>query len=165
MAGEFETGGHTYRVDKMNAREQLHLMRGLGPLFGPMVQLAMVPGGPAGMDVASRQLGFMLPFFDAFADMEEDKVNILVNKCLSVTRRREGSNGSTTWSPPMWNAAAGREQYTDLTLADLMAVCWNVIQENLGGFFDIGSVASTSDTGTTPTETSPGLPSLTMKTS
>lgn len=134
---EFEVGGRHYRTSKMNAREQLHLLRGLGPLFGPMVQMALID--PSEQSVATRQLAFMVPFFEAFAEMKQQDVDVLLNKCLSVTRRSEGSNGATNWGPPLWNAAAGREQYDDIDLSSLMTICWNVIQENLGGFFAIGS--------------------------
>jgi hypothetical protein len=151
---EFDTGGHHYRTTKMPAREQLHLLRGLGPIFGPMVQLALVDRGD--MDGAARQLAFMVPFFEAFAQMEEADVNRLLNKCLSVTRRREGANGTTTYGPPLWNASAAREQYDDMDLGSLMTVCWEVIQENLGGFFAIGSNPSITNTLAEAPAASPG---------
>lgn len=151
---EFETGGHTYRTDKMNAREQLHLLRGLGPLFGPMVQLALVDAGDT--SAAARQLAFMVPFFEAFAKMEEHEVNVLVNKCLAVTRRREGANGTQTWGPPLFSVSAGRDQYADIDLTSLMTICWQVIQDNLGGFFAIGSEQPGSAMATI--QTPPGSP-------
>jgi hypothetical protein len=150
---EFEVGGHTYRVDKMNAREQLHLLRGLGPLLTPMVQMAAADKDETSPQ--ARQLAFMIPFFEAFAKMEESEVNTIVNKCFSVTRRREGANGSTTWGPPMWNVGSGREQYNDYDLGALMTICWNVIQENLGSFFDTGSGQPISATALRPGLASP----------
>jgi hypothetical protein len=150
---EFDTGGHSYRTEKMSARDQLHLLRGLGPLFGPMVQLAMIDRSDQSM--ATQQLAFMVPFFEAFAKMEEHEVNVLLNKCLAVTRRREGSNGSSAYGPPLWNPSAGREQYSDIDLGSLMTIAWEVIQENLGGFFAIGSGPLI---GTTPAADQPASP-------
>src|SRR4051812_15311870 len=132
---EFETGGFAYRTSKMSAREQLHLLRGLGPLFAPMAQMALLDG--SGISAAERQLMFMTPFFDAFAKMEQGDVDVLVNRCLANTRRRIGENGSTQYSPPLFNVQAGREQFDDLDLSSMMTICWEVIQENLGGFFAI----------------------------
>lgn len=135
---EFETGGHSYRTRKMSARDQLHLLRGLGPLFGPMVQMALT-SGEGGMDQTTRTMLFLTPFFEAFAKMEQHEVDTLVNKCLSVTMRRIGENGSSSYGPPLFNMSAGREQFDDIDIGSLMTICWEVIQENLGGFFATGS--------------------------
>jgi hypothetical protein len=140
---EFETGGHTYRTTKMNAREQLHLLRGLGPLFGPMVQLSLVE--PDNASDAARQLAFMIPFFDTFARMERKEVDELVNKCFAATRRREGGNGSSVWGPPLFGS---RDQYEDIDLTSLMTICWEVVQENLGSFFAIGRAPPVNDIAT-----------------
>jgi hypothetical protein len=131
---EFETGGNTYRTDKMSARNQLHLLRGLGPLFAPMARVALLE---VEASEAVRRIQFMIPFFEAFSAMSEKDVNELVNKCLAVTRRRVGGgNGTSQWGPPMFTGT--REQYEDIDLGSLMTICWEVVQENLGGFFAIG---------------------------
>src|SRR4051794_11832532 len=135
---EFEIGGVSYRTSKMSARDQLHLLRGLGPLFGPMVQMAMTTS-EGGMDAVTRQMLFLTPFFEAFAKMEQVDVDTLVNRCLAVTRRRIGENGSQSYGPPLFNMQAGREQFDDIDISGLMKICWEVIQENLGGFFVTGS--------------------------
>jgi len=145
---EFEAGGHVYRTDKMNARDQLHLLRGLGPLLGPMVQMALI--NAEGTSDA-RRIAVMGPFFESFAKMEENEVNLLVNKCFAVAHRREGTNGANTWGPPLWNAASGRDQYNDYDLMTLVTICWHVIQDNLGGFFAIGQGLPTSGIAAQPT--------------
>jgi hypothetical protein len=130
---EFESGGYRYRTDKMNARDQLHLLRSLGPLFAPMARAAIME---TSSDEATRRLDMMIPFFEAFSKMEKREVDGLVDRCFSVTRRAVGSNGTTTYGPPLFTGS--RDQYEDLGLGDLMTVCWEVVQENLGGFFATG---------------------------
>jgi hypothetical protein len=152
---EFETGGFTYRCGKMSAREQLHLLRGLGPLLGPMVQMALTQSVGEATPV-ERQLAFMVPFFEAFAHMSEEEVNTLVNKCFAVTHRREGTNGSNIWGPPLRTPGASQDQYSDIDLNALMTICWTVIQENLGGFFAIAPNAPTPVFAPPPTPPSPG---------
>jgi len=147
---EFETGGNYYRTEKMNARDQLHLLRGLGPLFGPMAHAAM-------MDVsgeeAARRIALMIPFFEAFSKMDQKDVDALVNRCFMVTRRRiSGGNGTSQYGPPLFVGA--RDQYEDLSIGDLMTICWEVIQENLGGFF---ATASRQEAGTTPLSPPPAM--------
>jgi hypothetical protein len=132
---EFETGGHRYQSGKMHVRDQLHLLRGLGPLFPSMMQYALMDQTDAA--TATRQVQLILPFFDTFAKMDTKQVDDLVSKCFAVTRRGVAVNGSTQWGPPLWG---GRDQYDDLSLGDLFTICWQVIQENLGGFFGIGTL-------------------------
>jgi hypothetical protein len=148
---EFDSGGHHYRTDKMNARDQLHLLRGLGPLFGPMARAAMFE---VSADEVARRMSLMIQFFEAFAKMEEKDVNTLVNRCMSVTRRREsGGNGTSLYGAPLFNGS--RDQYEDLGIGDLMTVCWEVVQENLGGFF---AIASRPEAGITPLSQPPVMP-------
>jgi hypothetical protein len=152
---EFETGGFLYRTTKMPARDQLHLLRGLGPLLGPMVQMALSQSN-TDVNPVERQLAFMVPFFEAFAEMDESAVNTLVNKCFAVTNRREGTNGANIWGPPLRALGAGQDQYSDIDLNSLMTICWTVIQENLGGFFDMGAGTGTSVSAPRPTPPLPG---------
>ena len=129
---EFEAGDHTYRTDKLNVRDQLHLLRRLGPLVGPLIRLLLAEpeGDPA--DNAARQIALIGPFLDAFSQMPEGDVNYIVNQCLSVTKRRVGMNGSETWSNCL---VGGRDQFNDIDLPSLMQIAREVIQDNLGGFF------------------------------
>jgi hypothetical protein len=134
---EFEVGGHTYRTKRLNARAQLHLLRGVGPLFGPLVQFA-VTAPEEGQNASARQLMFMGPFFRAFASMEKHEVDDLVNQCLAGVQRRAGANGQGEIWMDLWNPTAGREQFEDYDLTELVHIAWNVIQENLSGFFATG---------------------------
>jgi hypothetical protein len=88
--------------------------------------------------------------------MEESAVNTLVNKCFAVTHRREGTNGSNIWGPPLRTPGSGQDQYSDIDLNALMTICWTVIQENLGGFFDMGVGVGTSVSAPRPTPPLPG---------
>jgi hypothetical protein len=139
---EFESGGFHYRTDKMNARDQLHLLRALGPLFAPMARAAIME---TTADEATRRLDMMIPFFEAFSKMEKREVDGLVDRCFGVVRRRvAGGNGNSQYGPPLFTGS--RDQYEDLGLGDLMTVCWEVVQENLGGFFATGQGLGTAAT-------------------
>lgn len=143
---EFETGGNYYRTEKMNARDQLHLLRGLGPLFGPMARVAMLDATP---EDGARRIALMIPFFEAFSKMEQKDVDALVNRCFMVTRRRiSGGNGTSQYGPPLFGGQ--RDQYEDLSLGDLMTICWEVVQENLGGFFATASPQAAEITPLSP---------------
>jgi hypothetical protein len=142
---EFETGGFVYRTTKMNAREQMHLLRAIAPLSGAIVAILVEnsnldPGAPE----ATRNIAMMIPLFQAFAKMDEKETDLLVNKCFAYAQRREGANGSSVWGPPLFSSMASRDQYNDIDLGSLFTICWNVVQDNLGGFFGIGAVSPIS---------------------
>ena len=150
---EFKVGEHTYRSRKMNARQQLHVVRRLGPVLGPMIQLAMMPRSedPEEME---RQMAIAIPFLDAIAKMPEEDVNYVINVCMSVTQRMQGGNGAgaTSWADT-WSVSAQREMFDDIDMGTLLQITWNVVQDNLGGFSPIRqapSVAQNTNPTTTP---------------
>jgi hypothetical protein len=155
---EFEvTGGQRYKTTKMSVREQLKLLQNLGPLFPPLMQLqaqAASLGGEPGNVMAQPLL--VAPFFEAFASMSEQELDRIVNRCFAVTRRGVAANGATVWGPPLWGGA--RDQYDDIGLDALFMIVWEVIMENLGGFFGIGT-RPVPDPASIPTPTSPASPS------
>jgi len=127
---EFTVGGHRYRTSKMNARDQLQLMRSLGPLFPAMARVAMLE---MSADESLRRLDMLAAFMDAFSKMERDKVDGLVTQCFVNCSRLVGGNGAGPEQPVrLWQ---GRDLFEDLDVASLVQICWEVIQENLGGFF------------------------------
>ena len=139
---EFRVGEHTYRSRKLNARQQLHVVRRLGPVLGPMIQLALMPSSED-PDEMERQMAIAIPFLDAVAKMPEEDVNYVINVCMSVTQRMQGGNGSgpTTWAE-VWNVAAQREMFEDIDMGTLLQITWNVVQDNLGGFSAIRQTPS-----------------------
>jgi hypothetical protein len=138
---EFTAGEHTYRTVKLNVREQLQLLRVLSPLSGSIIEI-MVNNDA---DNPAPPIMLMVPLLKGFHDMSEDDLDTLLNKCFASVQRREGGNGSAIWGPVLYNMAAKRFVYDDVAIGDLFIICWNVIQENLGGFFGIGSATASNN--------------------
>jgi hypothetical protein len=135
---EFTIGEHRYRNRKMNVRQQLHVVRRLAPVMGPLVRFAelqTIQPTDSPSEALERQMEIVVPFFEAFARMPDDDVNYVLNTCMSMTQRQQGGNGS---GPQMWvdvwNPQAGREMFDDIDMPTAMQICWNVIQDNLSGF-------------------------------
>jgi hypothetical protein len=121
-------GEHTYRFRKMNAFDQLHVMRRLAPLISKLGKLSDLT-----MDSAFG------PIASAMSEMPDSDVNYILEKCLAVVDRRlpDGS-----WMR-VWNKDARQMQFEDLQLSDMLQLTGRAISENVGGFLG-GSPALSS---------------------
>jgi hypothetical protein len=115
MATEVEVGGFTYRIGKLDARRQFHVMRRMLPLFGALqdAQEDMVAG-----------------IAGAVSKLTDDECDYVLDNCLTIVDRRVGD----TWVS-LWNARAKALQFQDLPLADMLQIASAVLQDNLGSFF------------------------------
>jgi hypothetical protein len=105
-------------------------MRALGPLFPAMARVAMLE---MTADESLRRLDMLAAFMDAFSKMDRDKVDGLVTQCFQNCGRVIGGNGAgPVQTLKLWQ---GRDLFEDMDVATLIQICWEVIQENLGGFF------------------------------
>jgi hypothetical protein len=120
---EIEIRGHTYRIGKLNPRQQFHVQRRLAPAIFEFGKVA-------------AQGEFSINSLDgvarAVATMAEDDVDYVLDHCLSVVKRQEG-NG--------WAAlTAGNTRnfmFEDITSDCMMEIVWKVLAENLGNFMDV----------------------------
>jgi hypothetical protein len=147
---EFDIDGHTYRTTKMNGREQFHLLRKLGTMagiFSRFVRLDLPP------NEAMRNMTVIMAFWEEFSKLTEAQADDLLSHCLSHTRRLAGGNGAGPQvALPMFQ---GRDMFEDLDIMVLMRICIEVIRENLGSFFPIGSVPDLSQPQPSPPEHPP----------
>lgn len=141
---EFEIKGRKFISSKMNAFDQLHVMRKLAPIFtavGSIADLAkaMKPGpagkvGGEGADPASpEKAGNAIALIaKAVSDMPEADLNAVLAKCCAVTKMMVGQAGFA----PIWNEQAARLMFDDLDYMDLIQIVATVIQDNVGNFSD-----------------------------
>lgn len=134
MATEFEVVGKKYRVGKLDAIKQFHLMRKIGPIVAKIA-----PDFANQADGLGDMQKMITPVLEALSEMKDGDVDYIIRMCLSVTKRDEGAN---VWVD-CWNVRANMSQFADMDLSVLLPVCLNVIQENLGGFLG-GSPSSSS---------------------
>jgi hypothetical protein len=136
---EFEIEGQIYRTVKMNGREQFQLLRKLGHMAGIFSRFAQVDLAP---NEVMRMLAFVVAFMQEFSQLSEQQSNDLLTHCLTYTRRLVGGNGTGHLVPtPMYQ---GRDMFEDADIMVLMRICIEVVRENLGGFFPIGTVPEMS---------------------
>jgi len=124
---EIEHGGNAYRIGKLNAFQQLHVSRKVGPLIPRLVPafMAMANGGEA----IDKLAQLFEPFAEAFAELSDESVEYVAGTCLSVVQRQQGS----VWAP-VWNKQAASLMFDDIDLASMLPLVIKVITENLGPF-------------------------------
>jgi len=134
MTSEKVVGAHTYRIGRLNAKAQLHIVRRIAPVFAdsaPMV-LALIRRFQAGEKVQAEA---MIEHFgsaaNAFKSMSDDDVDYVIDKAMSVVERQ--MQGGTGWA--RMTAPNGVMMFQDLTWPETLQIVWLVIQENVLNFF------------------------------
>ncbi len=141
---EFQIGEHTYRTEKLNAFDQLHLARKVAPLI-PKILPALPSALKVGIDLKKaadekselsldslNDIAFILePALDAMASMPKDDVEYVISLCLKVAKRKVGD----TWQAMWVNNAL---MFGDTELSALIEIVIKVIKQNLGNYFSTG---------------------------
>lgn len=138
--------GHNYRIGKLSAMQQFHVLRRLAPLLKGFVEVFRdaVSQGKSGADLASlirsgelNPLSAVEPIVEAISSMSDVDGEYVLNACLAVCARQvEGGRG---WAP-LRNS--GGMMFADIDLQTMMTLTWKVLESNLAGFFSSGETPS-----------------------
>jgi hypothetical protein len=129
---EFEINGQQYRSGKLNARQQFHVARRLAPVLGGLAE--------ASQGSSTDFAHFLQPIADAIAGMSDQDCDYILDTCLAVVQRQQGS----AWANVFVNKA---QMFDDIDMGVMLQIASKVISENLGGFFQ-ESAASLRSTPT-----------------
>lgn len=122
---DVDIDGKIYRVGKMSARDQFHVMRRIAPLLAGLSEaLGSSNGGSDGL------LSAIGPVTEALAKMSDSDTNYVLDKCLGVCLRKTDQG---TWAKVM--ASNGEPMFSDMDVATLLNLTREVLQENLSSFF------------------------------
>lgn len=111
-----------YRIGRLDARRQFHVVRRLAPIIGGLTDLERCKDDP---------LAALEPLADAIASMRDQDADYVLNTCLAAVERRQPTGG---WAKLM--TTGGDLMFQDLDMAAMLRLVWAVLQENLQGFFD-----------------------------
>ncbi len=128
MSDTVEVGGHTYRIGRMPAREQFHVVRRLGPAIMGFLASAVAKGGIAGA------IG---PIIDHLSKMSDEDSDYVLDHCMGVVSRAQ-PNGE--WAKV--RAPNGALMFQDIELPQLINLTRAVLTENLRGFFPAAAAGS-----------------------
>jgi hypothetical protein len=136
----FEVNGVKYASTKLNAFQQFHVLRKLGPVIaklGPSFLMAapQVVTHADGSTTTTPTNIFddmtkMAPALEALSEMSESDCDFVLHRCLAVTKRFQEPNHWVN----IWHDQVKRLQFEDIDLATMMQITIHVLGESLAGF-------------------------------
>lgn len=135
MATEHKIGAHLYRIGRLNAKDQLQIVRRIAPVFSdsaPMVMSVFRRIKAGERPTLDTLIEHFEPAVKAFKGMSDDDVDYVVDKALSVVDRQ--MKGAAGWGP--MTAPNGVLMHQDLDWVVTVQLVWLVIQQNVLNFFD-----------------------------
>ncbi len=118
---ELELDGHTYRVGKLDARAQFHIVRRLAPILGELAPA--LQGGKGGMEALPAIASAVARLSDADADY-------CIFGLLKVVSRKQ-PNG-LGYGPV---ATENLLMYDDIGMPQMLKLAWEALSFNMSGFF------------------------------
>ena len=127
---EFEVGGQTYRIGKLDAFRQFHVSRRIAPIIPTLVPVfvKLAREGSLTNDIAGLS-ELLVPFAEGIANMSDEASEYLIANCLSVVQRKN----ATGWAQ-VWNTQGKVCMFDDMDLGIIMQLVMKVIQDSLGPF-------------------------------
>lgn len=118
---ELELDGHTYRVGKLDARAQFHIVRRLAPVLGELAPA--LQGGKGGLDA-------LPPIATAVAKLSDADADYCIFGLLKVVSRKQ-PNG-LGWGPV---STENLLMYDDIGMTQMLKLAWEALAFNMSGFF------------------------------
>ena len=118
---ELELDGHTYRVGKLDARAQFHIVRRLAPVLGELAPA--LQGGKGGLDA-------LPPIATAVAKLSDADADYCIFGLLKVVSRKQ-PNG-LGWGPV---STENLLMYDDIVMTQMLKLAWEALTFNMSGFF------------------------------
>lgn len=132
---DFEAGGHKFKLSKIDAFKQFHIVRRLGPILGDIIPVAQRLKGAHTENMSEDEkfntfAKLISPIMSGLSKLSDEDSNlVLLGLCSSVEIHQPKSNN--------WAKVATPEvlMFQDLTLPVLLQVAGRAFAYNLSGFF------------------------------
>lgn len=126
---ELKVAGELYQVGKLNAMQQLHVTRRLGPTLIVLgISMEMLKKGmKIDMDDLVASAG---PVMEFVSKMSDEDFNYVVFTCLSVVKRQSAG----AWAEVTTKGAEPRFMFADMEMGETIRLVVEVLRDNLGNF-------------------------------
>lgn len=128
MSNEFKIGEHSFKVGKMNAFKQFHVVRRLAPILGDLIpimqKLEKMPA--AARDEAMLEM--LSPALTGLSKLSDEETNKILLSLLECVHVQQG---------PAWAAVVldGKLMFEQFDLPVLLQAAGKAFAHNLSGFF------------------------------
>lgn len=131
-AVEFDVGGRSYRADKLNAFQQVHVCRRLAPMIVQVVSVIGQGGAEVTGAEVMKRVGVLGGLAEVLATMKDEDLDTILNTALSVVSRQEPEG----WRRIMAQNATGgiALMVDDLDMTEMLQVAWRVVEPYLRNF-------------------------------
>lgn len=124
-----------YSIGKLDVKKQFHIGRRLAPMFTAWMAASGVLSSGGKKEKSVTDIAG--PIVDALADMSDVDADFIIDGCLDVIRRKDG----TGWQRVR---AKGVMMYEDIDAVDMIQLVVAVVNRDIAGFFPkLVSLAST----------------------
>jgi hypothetical protein len=123
---EIEIDSNIYRIGKLNAKQQFHLMRRITPI---LISYADIDSSNNLEKSLKQTLMAMKPIMDAIAAMSDSDSEYVIDLCLSACEIQDGSRFQKI-------SVNGSMLYSHIDMTTMMKLVKEVISENLGNFLN-----------------------------
>lgn len=131
---EFQLADRSYRVGKIDARAQFHIVRRLAPILGELTgALQGRVSGSAATDEASKAkavMDILPPIAEALAKLSDADADYVIFGLLKAVVRKEDQG--LGWFPV---STGDRLMYDDITMPMMLQLAWKALAFNMSGFF------------------------------
>lgn len=121
---EFQVSAKKFRSNKMNAIDQLHVMRKLAPVFTAV-------GSISSLASLAKSEGALSAIASAVSKVPDEDFNSIIGRCLAVVSVEVAAGVGFA---PVWSVQAKRLMFDDIDWVAVIQIVANVIQDNLGNF-------------------------------
>lgn len=133
MDRDFEIGARKFKLNKLDAFEQMHVVRRLAPILGDLLPLAVKAQkdlkGKTVDDMSEKDLEAFAPILTGFSKLsDQDFDRVIVSLCSCV----EISSGAGWARVATKNAGM---MFQDLEMGELLQIAGRSLMFNLAGFF------------------------------
>jgi hypothetical protein len=135
MERDFEAGGRSFKLNKIDTFKQFHIVRRLGPILGDLIPVAQKLKGMKveGMteDQSFEAIAAMsAPIMEGISKLSDEDANlVLLGLCSSVEVKQEPAGN---WARV---ASASSILMNDIELPILLQIAGRAFMFNLSGFF------------------------------
>lgn len=139
---EFAIGNHMYRAGKLNAFDQLYVLKRLTPMLGKLVSVAgsniQLTTGTDGKvsDIDGDITTIITPLTEAITALPDADMEFVINTCLAACERKQPGGG---WAP----VRKGEATMYEVSLSAMLTITYHVVRNNLSDFLaDLPSLSA-----------------------